>query len=483
MTEKIGVIGAGIVGLAVARELASTRGAEVTVLEKEDRVGAHQTGHNSGVVHAGIYYPPGSLKARLCREGVALLKEYCAQHHLPYEEVGKLVVACTSAERPRLAALAERARANGVPGITELDALGLREIEPHAVGVGAVHSPHTAIADFPAVARRLALDVAELGGSVRLAHPVKAIRESAGSVEVLAAGRRFAFDRLVICAGLGTDAVARMAGRPGDIRIVPFRGEYYALDGAARDLVRGLIYPVPDPRYPFLGVHLTRHIDGEVLVGPNAVLALAYEGYRGYNLVIPGGFCAGRARCAWPGGTGVPGSRRCTARWSRGPSSGPRAATCPSSPPPTCGEPRVGYAPRPWPRTAGWSTTSPSTWTAGSFWCATRRPPRRPPVWRLLGTSPVNCTSTRSVRASLEMMEARLLIVDDEPNILELLAASLRFAGFDVCTAKSGLGRRRRRPTAPSRPGRPRRHAARHGRFRRSYGGCAARARTRPWSS
>ncbi|WP_308168999.1 L-2-hydroxyglutarate oxidase [Nonomuraea sp. NEAU-A123] len=284
MTEKIGVIGAGIVGLAVARELATTRGAEVTVLEKENSVGAHQTGHNSGVVHAGIYYPPGSLKATLCREGVALLKEYCAHHRLPYEEVGKLVVACTGAERPRLAALAERARANGVPGIVELDALALREIEPHAVGVGAVHSPHTAIADFPAVARRLALDVAELGGSVRLEHPVRAIRETARGVEVLAAGRRFAFDRLVICAGLSTDAVARMAGRPGDIRIVPFRGEYYALEGAAKDLVRGLIYPVPDPRYPFLGVHLTRHIDGEVLVGPNAVLALAYEGYRGLNL-------------------------------------------------------------------------------------------------------------------------------------------------------------------------------------------------------
>ncbi|HUR06939.1 MAG TPA: L-2-hydroxyglutarate oxidase [Nonomuraea sp.] len=284
MTEKIGVIGAGIVGLAVARELANTRGAEVTVLDKENSVGAHQTGHNSGVVHAGIYYPPGSLKARLCREGVALLKEYCAHHRLPYEEVGKLVVACTGAERPRLAALAERARANGVPGIVELDALALREIEPHAVGVGAVHSPHTAITDFPAVARRLALDVAELGGSVRLGHPVRAIRETARGVEVLAAGRRFAFDRLVICAGLSTDAVARMAGRPGDIRIVPFRGEYYALEGAAKDLVRGLIYPVPDPRYPFLGVHLTRHIDGEVLVGPNAVLALAYEGYRGLNL-------------------------------------------------------------------------------------------------------------------------------------------------------------------------------------------------------
>ncbi|WP_308164751.1 L-2-hydroxyglutarate oxidase [Nonomuraea sediminis] len=279
MTEKIGVIGAGIVGLAVARELGA-RGAEVTVLEKENRVAAHQTGHNSGVVHAGIYYPPGSLKARLCREGVALLKEYCAQHGLPYEEVGKLVVASSQSERPRLKALAERARANGVPGIAELDALALREIEPHAVGVGAVHSPHTAIADFPAIARRLALDVAAQGGSVRLSHPVRAIRETSRGVEVLAAKRRFTFDRLVVCAGLGTDAVARMAGDPGDVRIVPFRGEYYALTGAAKDLVNGLIYPVPDPRYPFLGVHLTRHIDGEVLVGPNAVLALAYEGYR-----------------------------------------------------------------------------------------------------------------------------------------------------------------------------------------------------------
>ncbi|MFG1707526.1 L-2-hydroxyglutarate oxidase [Nonomuraea sp. M3C6] len=284
MTEKIGVVGAGIVGLAVARELAGVRGAEVTVLEKESRVGAHQTGHNSGVVHAGIYYPPGSLKARLCREGVALLKDYCAAHALPYQEVGKLVVASTRAERPLLRALAERARANGVPGIAELDALALREIEPHAVGIGAIHSPHTAICDFPAVARRLALDVAELGGSVRLSHPVRAIRERSGVVEVLAGRRKFAFDRLVVCGGLGTDTVARMAGHPGDVRIVPFRGEFYALKGAAKELVRGLIYPVPDPRYPFLGVHLTRQTGGEVLVGPNAVLALAYEGYRWRNI-------------------------------------------------------------------------------------------------------------------------------------------------------------------------------------------------------
>ncbi|MET9250483.1 L-2-hydroxyglutarate oxidase [Nonomuraea sp. NPDC003709] len=284
MTEKIGVVGAGIVGLAVARELAKVRGAEVTVLDKEPHVGAHQTGHNSGVVHAGIYYPPGSLKARLCREGVALLKEYCAANALPYDEVGKLVVASTRAERPLLSALAERARANGVPGIAELDGLALREIEPHTVGVGAIHSPHTAICDFPAVARRLALDVEEMGGSVRLSHPVRAIRERSGGVDVLAAKRKFTFDRLVVCGGLGTDTVAGMAGHPGDVRIVPFRGEFYALQGAAKDLVRGLIYPVPDPRYPFLGVHLTRQIDGGVLVGPNAVLALAYEGYTWRNI-------------------------------------------------------------------------------------------------------------------------------------------------------------------------------------------------------
>ncbi|WP_235855045.1 L-2-hydroxyglutarate oxidase [Nonomuraea aridisoli] len=295
MTEKIGIVGAGIVGLAVARELAASRGAEVTVLEKEERVGAHQTGHNSGVVHAGIYYQPGSLKARLCREGVALLKEYCAAHGLPYAELGKLVVAATRAERPQLRALAERARANGVPGIAELDALGLREIEPHAVGVAAVHSPHTAVCDFPAVARRLAQDVAELGGSVQLSHPVRAVRERAGRVEVLAGERRFAFDHLVVCAGLGTDAVARMAGVPGEVRIVPFKGEFQALQGAAKDLVRGLIYPVPDPRYPFLGVHLTRQIGGEVLVGPNAVLALAYEAYDGRGLRD-----AGRI-LGWPG--------------------------------------------------------------------------------------------------------------------------------------------------------------------------------------
>ncbi|GAA3809226.1 L-2-hydroxyglutarate oxidase [Sphaerisporangium flaviroseum] len=308
MSERIGVVGAGILGLAVARELAA-RGATVTVLDKEDRVAAHQTGHNSGVVHAGIYYTPGSLKARLCRDGVALLREYCAEHHIPYEEVGKLVIASTADERAGLKRIAARARENGVPGIAEVDALGLREIEPYAVGVGAVHSPHTAIVDFPAVARRLAADVAELGGSVRLGHPVRALRETAGGVEVLAGTTRLAFDRLVSCAGLGSDAVAAMSGYAGDVRIVPFRGEYYKLAGATKNLVRGLVYPVPDPRYPFLGVHLTRRIDGEVLVGPNAVLALAREGYSWGEVSISDL----RDILAWPG------TRRMAARhWRTG---------------------------------------------------------------------------------------------------------------------------------------------------------------------
>ncbi|KAB8180758.1 L-2-hydroxyglutarate oxidase [Microbispora catharanthi] len=275
---RIGIVGAGILGLAVARQMARA-GAEVTVLEKEPRIAAHQTGHNSGVVHAGIYYQPGSLKATLCREGAAMLREYCAEHGLPYDEAGKLVVASTRAELPGLRRIAERARENGVPGIAELDAIGLREVEPHAVGVAAVHSPHTAITDFSAVARRLAADVAEAGGSVRLSRPVRAIRQTTDGVAVAAGPERLTFDRLISCAGLGTDGVADLARAGGDVRIVPFRGEYYRLADPARGLVKGLIYPVPDPRYPFLGVHLTRRIDGEVLVGPNAVPALALEGY------------------------------------------------------------------------------------------------------------------------------------------------------------------------------------------------------------
>jgi L-2-hydroxyglutarate oxidase LhgO len=278
---RVGVIGAGIVGLAIARRVA--RSAEVTVLDKEDRVGAHQTGHNSGVVHAGLYYPPGSLKAQLCRRGVTLLSEYCASREIPYVECGKVVVARDAAELNGLAEIERRARANGVPGLRRLDAAGLADVEPHAHGVAALHSPHTAITDFPAVARSFADDVRASGGTVRLGFEVAAI--SGASVRS-ADGQELSFDRLIVCAGLQADRVGRLAGDSPGPAIVPFRGEYYRLRQARAHLVRGLIYPVPDPRYPFLGIHLTRRVDGSVEVGPNAVLALAREGY-GWGAVAP----------------------------------------------------------------------------------------------------------------------------------------------------------------------------------------------------
>ncbi|MEU5881975.1 L-2-hydroxyglutarate oxidase [Spirillospora sp. NPDC047279] len=280
---RIGVVGAGILGLAVARRLGELRpDAAVTVLDKEDRVAAHQTGHNSGVAHAGLYYTPGSLKATLCRRGIGLLKDYCADRGLPYDECGKVVVARSAAELDALAEIERRATANGVPGLRRLASREeIREIEPHAAGVAGLHSPTTAIVDFPAVTRAYADDVAKAGGEVRLGFEVARLRRAGDRVVVVSAGgEELAFDRLVVCAGLQSDRVARLAGDSAGPAIVPFRGEYYRLVPSRTDLVRGLIYPVPDPRYPFLGVHFTRRVDGGVDIGPNAVLALAREGYR-----------------------------------------------------------------------------------------------------------------------------------------------------------------------------------------------------------
>ncbi|ADH68456.1 MULTISPECIES: L-2-hydroxyglutarate oxidase [Nocardiopsis] len=285
-TEHIGVIGAGIVGLALARRLTLHRpGTRVTVLEKEDRVAAHQTGRNSGVVHAGLYYRPGSLKATLCRRGVGLLRDYCAEHGLPYHEVGKVLVAADAEDEARLDDVERRARENGVPGVTRLGPGGLREIEPHAAGVAALHSPTTAVTDFVAVAEQFADDVRRSGGRILLNTPVLDLRQEHDGVRVLTGdprGERLVhrFDRLVVCGGLHSDRLARMAGAPEDPRVVPFRGQYHELVPERRHLVNGLLYPVPDPRYPFLGVHLTRHVHGEVMAGPNAVLATALEGYR-----------------------------------------------------------------------------------------------------------------------------------------------------------------------------------------------------------
>jgi L-2-hydroxyglutarate oxidase len=277
--ETVGIVGGGILGLAVGRELVRRRpGTRVVVFEKEDRVAVHQTGHNSGVVHAGLYYKPGSLKARLCAKGRVLVREYAAEHGLPYDQCGKLVVAIDEAELGRFDALEITATANGVPGLRRVDAAEIREIEPHATGLVALHSPETAITDFVAIARTVAAEIEASGGEVRLSTQVTGIDRSSGGITVTTANGAEKVDRLVVCAGLQSD---RLVGdRKTGPRIVPFRGEYMTVSEAKREFVRGMVYPVPDPRYPFLGVHYTRRVSGELEVGPNAVLALEREGYR-----------------------------------------------------------------------------------------------------------------------------------------------------------------------------------------------------------
>lgn len=281
MSWRVGIVGGGIVGLTLARELVRRQpGAEVTVLEKELRVGRHQTGHNSGVVHAGLYYRPGSLKAELCTRGRGLLREFCEEHGLDYVESGKLVVARSIDEVPALEEIHRRSLENGVPDLARLDAGAIREVEPHVVGAAAIHSPHTAVVSFPAVAEAVAAEVVAAGGRVLLGKEVTSIEEVGDRVRVRTrSGQDEVFDRLVLCTGLQSDRVARLAGGSPDPAIVPFIGMYYAIRPGRRHLVRSLVYPVPDPRYPFLGVHLTRTVEGEVLVGPNAVLGLAREGY------------------------------------------------------------------------------------------------------------------------------------------------------------------------------------------------------------
>jgi L-2-hydroxyglutarate oxidase LhgO len=278
---EIVVIGGGLVGLALAMEAgARFPGRRILVLEKEDRVAAHQSGRNSGVVHSGLYYRPGSLKARLCVEGGRLLRDFCGIHGLPYEACGKVVVATTSEEVAALDGLLARGRANGVEGLERLDAARLEKREPHAAGLAAILVPGAAITDYARVAQRYADIVQERGGAVRTGARVVALRrDDSGSVVETTAGA-FGARLLVNCAGLWSDVVARMDGVDPGVRIVPFRGEYHTLSPRAAARVRGLIYPVPDARFPFLGVHLTRRVGGGVEAGPNAVLAFGREGYR-----------------------------------------------------------------------------------------------------------------------------------------------------------------------------------------------------------
>lgn len=277
----VAVVGGGIVGLASARALLLAQpGLRLCVLDKERSVGEHQTGHNSGVVHAGVYYAPGSLKARLCTEGRLAMRDYTAAAGLPYHECGKLIVALADEDLPRLQELHRRATANGVPDLALLDESQMRDIEPAAAGIAALYSPRTAITDYSAVARSFAHDIASAGGEVVTGFAVVRIDQDADEVRLRAAdGRQVLAGRVLVCAGLFSDRVAGLAGGAPYPRIVPFRGDYYELRGEKARLVRGLIYPVPDPDLPFLGVHLTRTVSGRVLVGPNAVLATAREGY------------------------------------------------------------------------------------------------------------------------------------------------------------------------------------------------------------
>ena len=280
------VVGGGIVGLAVAHRLMLDRPRDsVTVIEKEPAWAAHQTGHNSGVIHAGVYYKPGSLKATLCRAGSASIVEFCKEHGLPFDICGKLIVATDTAELPRLRELYDRATANGLPARL-LDGAQAREHEPAVAAVAALHVASTGIVDFAAVCRKLAELLAAGGADLRTGTRVVGVRSGPDSVVVHTTAGDVPADVLVNCAGLHADRIARLAGVHPPARIIPFRGEYHELVPERRRLVRGLIYPVPDPQFPFLGVHLTRMIDGTVHAGPNAVLATAREGY-GWRRVRP----------------------------------------------------------------------------------------------------------------------------------------------------------------------------------------------------
>jgi (S)-2-hydroxyglutarate dehydrogenase len=279
MVHDFCVIGGGIVGLATAWHLVRERpGASVVVLEKEGELARHQTGHNSGVIHSGIYYRPGSLKARLCVEGAALVREFSREHDIPVIDCGKLIVATSEAEVGRLNALVDRAGVNGV-GVRPMSAAELREFEPNVRGLAAAFVPSTGVIDYRAVARALAADVARAGGSIAVGAEVDRIDQRPDAVHVAAGGQAWSARRLVVCGGLQADRLARLDGLPADFRVVPFRGIYYRLPAARADLVTRLIYPVPDPDLPFLGVHVTRTADGGITLGPNAVLGLAREGY------------------------------------------------------------------------------------------------------------------------------------------------------------------------------------------------------------
>ena len=274
------VIGGGIVGLSTAMQLLQQQpGASLLLLEKEPRLGLHQTGHNSGVIHAGVYYAPGSLKAELCKRGAQATKAFCTEHGVRFDTCGKMLVASDAAELHRMEALHQRAVQNGLQ-VEAVGATQLREREPHIVGLGGLFVPSTGIVDYLEVCKAMAAVIRALGGEIRLGERVTRIEEKTDHVLVGGEGQSWKSKKLVACAGLQSDRLARLAGLEINHQIVPFRGEYFRLPPAMNDIVSHLIYPVPDPALPFLGIHLTRMIDGSVTVGPNAVLSLSRENYR-----------------------------------------------------------------------------------------------------------------------------------------------------------------------------------------------------------
>jgi len=275
------------VGLATALEVARRYPRlRLLVLEKEDRVARHQSGHNSGVIHSGVYYKPGSLKARLCVAGAAAMVEFCREHGVPHKVCGKVIVATDESEFPRLDELARRGEANGLAGLRLVGANELRELEPHASGLRALLVPSTGITDYAQVCEKYAELISAQGGTILTSSPVTGIKRTAKEIVVETPAKVFSADYLINCAGLFADRVSRMAGDDPGITIVPFRGEYYDLIPERASLVRALIYPVPDPRFPFLGVHFTRRINDTVDAGPNAVLALQREGYRHFDISV-----------------------------------------------------------------------------------------------------------------------------------------------------------------------------------------------------
>jgi L-2-hydroxyglutarate oxidase len=280
------VIGAGIIGLAVSRELLSRfPRLRLGVLDKEPSVGQHQSGHNSGVLHSGIYYAPGSLKARLCVQGQREVYAYCEQKGIPTDRCGKVIVASTDSEVPRLENLLQRGQANGVEGLEMIGPERLHEIEPYCAGVKALWSPNTGIVDYSRVVQAYAADIVAAGGEVLPGYGVDRMSDRPGRVVLETTAGEVEAQHVVACAGLHADRVARLSGAPADPRIVPFRGDYWVLRPDRRKLARNLIYPVPDPAFPFLGVHFTRRMDdGSVWLGPNAVLAFSREGYRRLDL-------------------------------------------------------------------------------------------------------------------------------------------------------------------------------------------------------